>query len=171
MLKERVMRKQFVTIIICMGFYFSASPAFAEGWNMGFKLAYVELEEFNNAKSDNAGLVLGYDWVQRYGIVGIESDFTTSYLDGSVNGDDFSVDTLGVHATYKTLGNSEGLGVYLKLKAGATYYDLKSTEPQSKDELKPSFGLGVGMNMGYVAFELDYTILKDVQMVNLVVLF
>jgi hypothetical protein len=166
------MRKQFITIIICIGCYLMTFPAFAEGWNLGFKLAYIEPDEFDVSSSDNAGLVLGYDWVQSYGVVGVESDFTTSFIDGSINGQDFSIDTLGVHATYKTIGPSKGLGVYLKLKAGAMYYDIDATNgPQSKNDIQASVGLGVGINMGYVAFELDYTTIKDVEMVSLAILF
>lgn len=165
------MRKIFITVIICISCYLTTSPASAEGWNLGFKLAYVEPDEFDVSSSDNAGIVLGYDWVKSYGVVGIESDFSTSYIDGRINGQDFSIDTLGVHATYKTIGPSSGLGVYLKIKAGAMYYDLDANGPQSKDELKASFGVGGGIDMGAVAFELDYTTIKDVVMVSLVALF
>jgi hypothetical protein len=165
------MRKQFITIIICMGCYLTTFPAYAEGWNLGFKLAYFEPDEFDASSSDNAGIILGYDWVQSFGIVGIESDFTTSFLDGSINGQNVSVDTLGVHATYKTIGSSKGLGAYLKLKAGAMYYDLDANGPQSNDDFEASFGLGVGVNMGAVAIEIDYTAIKDGEMVSLAILF
>ena len=165
------MRKQFFTIIICIGCYFTTSPAFAEGWNMGFKLAYFEPDETDVSSADNAGIVLGYDWVQSYGVVGIESDFTTSFIDGSINDQDFSVNTLAAFATYKTIGPSKGLGAYLKLKAGAMYYDIDANGTQSKSELEPAFGVGAGMNMGVVSFELDYTITKDVEMVCLTILF
>lgn len=165
------MRKQFTIIVICIGCYLTTFPAFAEGWNLGFKLSYFEPDESDASSSDNAGLIVGYDWVQSYGVVGIESDFTTSFLDGSINGQDVSVDTLGVHATYKTIGPSKGLGVYLKLKAGALYYDIDASGPQSEDEIEASFGLGAGMNMGAVAFELDYTTVKDFEMISLAILF
>ncbi len=165
------MRKQFITIIICIGCYLTTPPTFAEGWNLGFKLAYFEPDEFDVSSSDNAGLILGYDWVQSYGVVGIESDFTTSFIDGSINGQDFSLDTLGVHATYKTIGPNKGLGVYLKLKAGAMYYDLDANGPQSKDDIETSLGLGVGMNMGVVSFEIGFTQIKNGEMVSLAILF
>lgn len=165
------MYKRFITVIICIGCYFIALPAFADGWNYGFKLVYFEADIPNIDDPDNAGLVVGYDWTKDYGLVGIEGDFSSTFEDGVLAGQDVSVDTAGLYATYKTRGFSgQGLGYYLKLKGGVAYYDL-SVGSTNTDELDASFGLGVGFNMGLVSFELDYTTIEDSEMVNFTVLF
>ena len=165
------MYKRFAAIIICIGCYFTTLPALADGWNVGFRLVYFEADIPNLDDPDNAGVVVGYDWVQDYGIVGIEGDISSTFEDGVLAAQDVSVDTAGVYATYKTIGFSEqGLGFYLKLKGGVTYYDL-SIGSTATDEFDSSFGLGVGVNMGYASFELDFTTVEDAEMVNFTVLF
>ena len=165
------MCKSFSAIIICIGCYFISLPALADQWNYGFKLAYFEAEGPNIDDPDNAGLVLGYDWVKDYGIIGLEGDFTTSFVDGRVAGEDVSVDTLGAYAVYKTKGLSgQGIGFYFKLKAGAVYYDV-SAGPAGDDDVESSVGFGMGMNMGYASFEIDYATVGDNELVNFAVLF
>ena len=165
------MYKSFSAIIICIGCYFISLPAFADKWNYGFKLAYFEADAPNVDDPDNAGFVLGYDWVKDYGTVGIEGDFTTTFEDGRAVGEDVSVDTFGAYAVYKTQTFSEqGVGFYLKFKAGVVYYDI-SAGPASEDDVDASVGFGMGMNMGYVAFEIDYATMGDQEMVNFAVLY
>ena len=164
------MYKRLAAVILCTC-CFTTLPALADGWIFGGKLAYFEVDAANADDPDNAGLVLGYDWSKKYGILGIQGDVTTTFEDGSVNGETISVDTLGVFATYKTKGLAEqGLGIYLLLKGGALYYDL-SVGSTTRDETDPAYGIGVGVNMGYVSFELDYTKVDDFEMVSFSVLF
>ena len=100
------MYKRLAAVILC-SCCFTTLPALADGWIFGGKLAYFEADVANADDPDNAGLVLGYDWSKKYGILGIQGDVTTTFEDGSVNGETISVDTLGVFATYKTKGLSE----------------------------------------------------------------
>jgi len=37
----------------------------------------------SSENADNVGIILGYDWLKSYGGIGIEADYTTSFLDGS----------------------------------------------------------------------------------------
>lgn len=167
------MLKRFAAIVICAGCCFTALPAMADGWNFGVKLAYFEVDADGVDDPDNVGLVVNYDWVQDYGVVGIEGDVTGTFEDGTVGGEDVSVDTLGVHATYKTLGPSgQGLGAYLKVKAGVLYYDIDAgASPATEDKVEASFGVGVGVNMGHVAFELELVTIRDGEMVSFAILF
>lgn len=165
------MYKSFATIIICTGCYFTSLPVFADGWNYGFRLAYFEAAKPGVDDPDNVGVVAGYDWAKDYGLVGIEADISSSFEDGVLAGEAVAVDTAGVYATYKTRGFSgRGLGTYLKLKAGIVYYDL-SIGSTSEDEVKASYGLGAGVNMGAVSFEIDFSSLENSEMVNFSVLF
>lgn len=165
------MYKRFAAIIICIGCYFISLPAFADQWNFGFKLAYFEADEPNVDDPDNYGFVVGYDWDKDYGVLGVEGDFTTTFEDGKLAGQDVSVDTVGAYGVYKTKGLADqGLGFYLKLKAGVIYYDV-SAGPASDDDVEGSVGLGMGIDMGYVSFEIDYATAGDADMVNFAVLY
>lgn len=165
------MHKSLATVIIFMGCYLTAFPACSDQWYYGFKLAYFETDLNNVDDPDNAGLIVGYDWVNNYGSVGIEGDISSTFEDGTFAGEEVSVDTAGLFATYRTRGFSvDALGFYLKLKGGVTYYDL-SIGSTNTDETEASFGLGAGINMGAVTFELDFTKVKDSEMINFMVLF
>ena len=165
------MHKSLATVIIFMGCYLTAFPACSDQWNYGFKLAYFEVDIPNTDDPDNAGLLVGYDWVKDYGLVGIEGDFTTTFEDGSLAGQPVSVDTAGIFATYRTRGFAvDALGFYLKLKGGVIYYDL-SIGSTSTDETEASFGVGAGVNMGFVSFEIDLTTVEDAEMVNFMIIF
>jgi outer membrane immunogenic protein len=165
------MHKRFAAILLCAACSFTTLSAYADGWNLGFKLTYFEVDMPNTDDPDNAGLLVGYDWVKDYGLVGIEGDFTTTFEDGSLAGQPVSVDTAGIFATYRTkAASADALGFYLKLKGGVTYYDL-SIGSTNTDETEASFGVGAGVNMGFVSFELDLTTVGDSEMVNFMILF
>ena len=72
--------------IICIGCCFLISPAYARDWNFGVKLAYIEPDGSLISGSDNAdniGVTLGYQWPRSFGAIGLEADYTTSFLEGS----------------------------------------------------------------------------------------
>jgi hypothetical protein len=166
------MSKRFTSIILCLGCYFVTLPALADDWIYGFKLVYFESDLPDADNPDNAGLILGYDWIKDYGTLGIEGNFTSTYEDGIFAGDALTTDTLGVHATYKTKTSAEkGLGFYLKLKGGVVYYDVSGNDPLNTDDTKGSVGLGVGVDMGKISLEWEYTTVDDFDMISLAVMF
>lgn len=166
------MQKTLCAILIIFGCVSVTATVQAEGWYFGGKLAYFELDIPNVDDPDNAGLVVGYDWLKNYGIIGIEGEFTTTFEEGNLADQKIEMDTAGVYATYKSSGHaSKGMGIYFKVKAGAAYHDL-SIGATSKDDTNFSGGVGVGLNMAAVSFELEYTILdSDIDMISLLVRF
>ena len=167
-------------LIISIGCCLLTSPAYARNWNLGVKLAYIEPDGSLVSGSDNAdniGFSLGYQWPLRYGAIGLEADYTTSFLedsediDGNPINEAFFIDTLGAHATYKTPGYATNLGIYAKLKAGATYYEVTNTGLLNEEEADFSLGIGVGLKLGQVAIEIDYTTFNDFDMFSLNILF
>jgi outer membrane immunogenic protein len=166
------MSKRFISIVLCLGCYFVTLPAVADEWFYGLKLVYFESDLPDADNPDNAGLILGYDWAKDYGTIGIEGDLTSTYEDGTFAGEDLSMDTLGIYATYKTRKSGKrGIGFYLKAKAGVAYYDVSGADPLNKDDTVGAAGLGVGVDMGALSFELEYSTLDDFDMVNFQVRF
>ena len=166
--------------IICIGCCFLTSPAYARDWNFGVKLAYIEPDGSLISGSDNAdniGVTLGYQWPRSFGAIGLEADYTTSFLEGSVDiegipiSEAFFIDTLGAHATYKTPGFATNLGIYAKFKAGVTYYKVTNTDFLDEDEADLSLGVGVGLKLGQVSLEVDYTTYNDFDMFSFTILF
>ena len=167
-------------LIISIGCCLLTSPAYARNWNLGVKLAYIEPDGSLVSGSDNAdniGFSLGYQWPLRYGAIGLEADYTTSFLedsediDGNPINEAFFIDTLGAHATYKTPGYATNLGIYAKLKAGATYYEVTNTGLLNEEEADFSLGIGVGLKLGQVAIEIDYTTFNDFDMFSFTIHF
>ena len=166
--------------IISIGCCFLTSPAYARNWNFGVKLAYIEPDRALISGSDNAdniGVIFGYQWPLSSGAIGLEADYTTSFLDGSVDTDGipineaFFIDTLGAHATYKTPGYATNLGIYSKFRAGVTYSKVTNTGFLNEEEADFSFGAAVGLKLGQVAIEIDYTTFNDFDMFSLNILF
>ena len=83
----------------------------------------------------------------------------------------FFIDTLGAHATYKTPGFATNLGIYAKVRAGVTYYELTNTEFLSEEEADLSLGIGIGLKLGQVSVEIDYSTFNDFDMFSFSVLF
>ena len=82
------------------------------------------------------------------------------------------LDTFGLYGVYRTRGpGMRSSGPYLKLKAGAAYTDL-TIGNVANDDTNFSAGLGLGLNMAFVSFELEYTVINDeTDMVSLLLRF
>ena len=164
--------KWYLAILLLSGFACIPVQAYADEFNFGVKLLYFEIDIPEVDDPDNVGLVLSYDWAHKYGALGVEGDFTWTFLEGKIADADVEMNTLGVYGTYRNQVTSKsGMGPYFKGKAGFAYSDL-SLGNETQDELNFSAGFGVGLNMQTVSVELEYTIIADnVDMVNLLVRF
>ena len=156
------MRNVLCTTAILAGFVVAMPQALADEWFFGFKLAYFDLDDNQRVDDpDNSGLLIGYDWDVKHGSVGVEAEFTTTFQEGEVAGQDVEVDTGGLYATYRTRGpGRKGIGPYFKLKAGVAYKDL-SIGANTEDETNASAGIGVGIDLLAVSFEYEHTTLDD----------
>lgn len=159
-------------LLILIFLVFVPAQARADGWYFGGKLVYFEMDIPGIDDPDNSGLVLSYDWDFNYGMLGIEGEFTSTFEDGDLGAQKVELDTAGLYGVYRTRGlNRKGIGPYFKFKAGAAYTDL-TIGNTSQDDTSFSAGLGFGLNMRVVSFELEYTIIADdIDMVNLYVRF
>ena len=83
----------------------------------------------------------------------------------------FFIDTLGAHATYKTPGFATNLGIYAKVRAGVTYSEVTNTEFLNEEEADLSLGIGIGLKLGQVSLEIDYSTYNDFDMFSFVILF
>jgi len=166
------MKKIAIAIILLISLSASSGSLQASEWHYGFELAYFKLNTESVDDPDNMGLLLGYSWDIDYGSVAIEGELTSTFEDGLAGSKNTSVDTAGIYGIYRTRNmNQKDMGPYFKLKAGTAYTDLTIANA-NKTNTKLSGGLGFGINMISVAFELDYTrINDDLDMFNLLVLF
>ena len=149
----------------------------ADGFYGGLKVAYFdpeirELDAQHFDGPDNVGVLLGHERRYRYGYGGAELDFTTTYLDGSVDAGPVSADTLGAFVVYRTIESRRvHTGPYFKFKAGAYHYDAEVGD-LTKSLTTGAFGVGFGINMYVVRFELELLIPeKDLNFVSFHILF
>jgi len=168
----KINHKLYFAIILMTGLMFSTAQLQAGDLYYGFKLAYFEMDTIATDDPDNAGLVIGYDWDNDYGSLGLEGEFTTTFEDGKSDTENVELDTASVYGVYRTRkAANRRMGPYLKLKAGAAYTDI-TLGNISEDDTRFSAGMGLGINMAAVSFELEYTkIADDIDMVNLLVRF
>lgn len=148
-----------------------------DGFYGGLKVAYfmpeltaAERETFDGP--DNAGLVLGYEKRYPLGYGGAELGYSTSFLDGTIDNGPISADTIGAYAVYRTIESTRvHTGPYFKFKAGVYHYD--AVVGDDKPSLTTgAFGLGFGINMYVVRFELEILVPeKDLQFVSFHILF
>jgi hypothetical protein len=155
------MRKSLWALVIISGLAVTAPQAYADGWYYGGKLVYFEVDVAGIDDPDNAGIVVGHEWDVKYGAIGVEGEYTTTFEDGKLGAQDIDFDTAGIYAVYKTHEPGiQGIGPYLKLKAGAAYNDL-TVGTLSEDDTNFAAGIGLGLNMATVAFELEFTVIDD----------
>jgi len=99
--------------------------------------------------------------------VGFEGEFTTTVKDGKIGGENLKIDTVGGYATYR----SPGL-FYLKGRAGYVAWDAAQTLGESDKDSSGSYGLGLGISLKVVKFELEYTRIDDqIDFISLGILF
>lgn len=159
----------------------SSAAAIAEvrgdGFYGGLKVAYFkpELAAEDRAQfdgPDNVGFLLGYEKRYPFGYGGAELGYSTSFLDGAIGDGPISADTIGAYAVYRTIESTRvHTGPYFKFKAGVYHYDavVGNTKPSLTTG---AFGLGFGINMYVVRFELEILVPeKDLQFVSFHILF
>lgn len=146
-------------------------------WYAGFKLSYFEIEESDLKKRDsddpdNTGFLIGFESKFEQGYMGIETEFTRTFVSGTFDGQETGVDTVGVFLVYRTLGPATfRSGPYLKLKSGLFHYDTIVGDKPGSD-MTGAIGIGFGINMKIVRFELDIIApYRDVGFVSMHILF
>lgn len=159
-------------MLVFTGLLLVTTQAQADDWYVGTKLAYFEIDTPGIDDPDNVGLVASYDWDVKYGSLGVEAEFTTTFEDGNLGLQKVDMDTAGLYGVYRTRGpGTKGMGPYLKFKAGAAYSEL-TIGSTSTDDTSFSAGLGLGLNMAAASFELEYTRMGgDIDMISLLVRF
>jgi hypothetical protein len=170
--EKELMRQRYLAVFLMTVLACATAQVQAGEWYFGGKLAYFEIDVADVDDPDNAGLVVSYDWDIKHGSVGVEGEFTTTFLDGEFATQKVELDTAGLYGVYRTRGPAtKGMGPYLKLKAGAAYSDLTIGD-SSEDDTNFSAGIGLGVNMAFTSFELEYTtIADDIEMISLLIRF
>lgn len=146
-------------------------------WYAAFKLSYFELEgsDLKNKDTDapdNTGLLVGFESKFEQGYMGIETEFTRTFVTGTFDGQETDVDTVGLFLVYRTLGPATfRSGPYLKLKSGFFHYRAVVGDEPSSDTTG-AIGIGFGINMEIVRFELEIIAPnKDIGFVSMHILF
>jgi len=144
----------------------------ADEWHYGFELSYFDPNIEQTDDPDNMGLLLSYSWDIEYGSVGIEGGLSRTFEEGSVASQDINIDNTSIYAVYRTRSmNLNSVGPYFKTKIGSSFTDLTVGNINESDT-NISAGLGIGVNMMTVAFELEYTkINNNIDMINMLILF
>jgi len=157
------MRNVLWSFILLCGLVTAAPQAYAGEWAFGAKLAYFDFDDVDIDDPDNAGVLIGYDWDVKYGSIGIEADYTADFVEGKLAGQDVEAETGGLYAVYRTRGPAtKGIGPYLKFKVGAAYNEF-TVGKVSEDDTNFSAGIGLGINMHAVSFELELTTLGELE--------
>jgi hypothetical protein len=145
---------------------------------VALKLSYFELEdadidESNFDDPDNVGLTVGLEKATDLGYIGLEAEATRTFLDGSYEGESVSVDTYGIYAVYRTRESSRvDTGPYIKVKAGPFHYRAHFDRTPDESATTGAFGIGVGINMAVVRFELEIIAPeKDIGLISLNLVF
>lgn len=149
------MAKQFsiTAILLTLIFSFSTS-AYASGLTFGAKTGPMQVDGLDDDPT-NAGVAVGYEVGIVLGDLGFEGELTTTMKDGDWAGNDVSVDTMGLYATYRSPGF-----LYFKAKTGFTRWDVDYSVGEDDDTVT-SMGIGIGFSLGIIQFELEYTEIDD----------
>lgn len=163
------MAKQNALIATLLILAFSLSgTAYASGLTFGAKTGPMQIDGLKDDPT-NAGVAVGYELGLVLGDLGFEGELTTTMKDGETSlGNDVSVDTMGLYATYRSPGF-----LYLKAKTGFTRWDVDYGSGED-DDTATSMGLGIGFSLGLIQFELEYTEIdgdEDIEFISLGVQF
>ena len=163
MLRSRVRLAGFLALT----FLLISTHAHASGLTFGAKVGPMQLDVSGTDDPTNAGVAVGYEFGVGLGDLGFEGEFTTTVKDGKIGGKNLNIDTVGAYATYRSPGI-----VYLKGRVGYVGWDAAQTLGDSADDTSASFGLGLGLSLKVVKFELEYTQIDDnIDFISLGILF
>lgn len=161
-MKQRMLKTTLAAILTL-----APAAAMADGMYLGAKAGLMATDANGFDDATNAGLVIGKDVL---GVVlgefAVEADYTTTIDEGTGNGiNEWEIDTLGGYGVFRTAGP-----VYLKARAGVVRSDI-TVNGVSDSNTGAAGGLGLGLSLGLVQFELDYTQMEqdndDVHFVSL----
>lgn len=149
------MKIRFLITLLALTVFSTAASA---DLRLGVKAGPM-LVSFDDVETDenprNVGLSAGYHFNLLVGEVGLEAEITRSISEGDVVGTSLEVESQGVYLTY----TSPGL-IYFKGKLGFMDASLVAGD-LSEDEGGETYGLGVGMSLGLVNIEIEYTAIDD----------
>ena len=144
-----------------------STQSHAEGLTFGAKVGPMQLDVSDTEDPTNAGVTIGYEFGLGLGDLGFEGEFTTTVKDGKIGGENLKIDTVGGYATYRSPGF-----IYLKGRVGYVAWDAAQTLGESDKDSSGSYGLGLGVSLKVVKFELEYARIDDqIDFISLGILF
>lgn len=142
-----------------------APPIYAGDFYFGAKIGQMVIDNVGIDDPTNLGLTLGYEFGAVAADVGVEGEYTKSTKDGTFQGNDFDVETIGLYLAGRTAGP-----LYVKGRFG--YVDTNVDGRAGISESGTSYGLGLGFSVGVAQFEFEYTrINSDINFFSAAVLF
>lgn len=154
-------------LFIAFTFLLISTHIQAEGLTFGAKGGPMQLDVSDADDPINAGVAIGYEFGVALGDLGFEGEFTTTVKDGKIGGKELNIDTVGAYATYRSPGV-----VYFKGRIGYVGWDAAQSLGDSADDTSASYGLGLGLSLKVIKFELEYTqIDDDIDFISLGILF
>ncbi|MFK7992513.1 MAG: hypothetical protein AB8B87_00140 [Granulosicoccus sp.] len=144
--------------LIASVLFFGLSSIANAGFLIGVKAGPM-LVGFDDVDVDedpvSVGVLLGYDFDSQPGGFALEAEATRSTAAGLVSGIDLEVESQGLYLSYATRGN-----LYLKGRVG--YMDASLVaDSLSEEEGGETYGLAIGLRLGAIRVELDYTAVDD----------
>ena len=143
--------------------FLATTHVFAEssgGVYLGVKTGSLDIDSAMWDADTPKGVVLGY----QKGSFGAEIEFNTADIDYDFLGIKSSADykTLALYGVYRSEGD-----FYFKAKAGVLKQEVK-TSFTTEDDTNASGGVGLGVKMGPVRLEAEYTIIEtDVDFISI----
>lgn len=145
-------------LLIACVLLFGLSSVAQAGFLIGVKAGPM-LVGFDDVDVDedpsSVGVLLGYEFDSRPGGFALEAEATRTTVAGTVVGVDLEVESQGLYLSYATRGK-----FYLKGRVGFMDAALVA-DSLSEDEGGETYGLAVGVRLGAVRLELDYTAVDD----------
>ena len=156
-----------LTRFLLFSLFLISAQVYAEGLTFGAKGGPMQLDVSGADDPINAGVAIGYEFGVGLGDLGFEGEFTTTVKDGKIGGLDLNIDTVAAYATYRSPGF-----IYFKGRVGYAGWDAAQALGDTADDTSASYGIGLGLSLKVLKFELEYTqIDDDINFVSLGIMF
>jgi len=156
------MKRSAVALLLALCSLTAYAPAQAQqpGNPLYFGAKIGLMDPDRGDEATNLGALVGYTLMEdTNGSLAVEGEYTRTFDDGEIGGNDWDVETLAGYLAYRTAGN-----VFLKAKAGYGWWDVNvdGATGFEGDDWDFTFGAGVGFRLSRKSgLELEYAVVQE----------